>query len=253
MARPIRDGEQQIADLLRHLLVFASRDSGVGFGQFLIDLAAHAARRRPVKADPTRTAAELGSARQRRQRARYIRQYALHSGLRALARLLRLPRYVQLRYLQRLGLEEDVRMAPDQLVADAARHRGEIETTGLLRHACVEYDLEQQIAQLITQARQIAASDGVGDFVGLLDGKRRDADKILLPIPCAPGVRVAQRTHERQQCLEFLAGGAHAAAPANTSRRFARMPAVAPQMLYGPKDSSQVSTSTSRMVRRPTR
>ena len=156
----------------------------------------------------------------------------MHARGRSLARLLRLPRDMQLRHADGPGLGENMRVAPDQLVADAARHGGEIKAPGLLAQQRVKHHLEQQVAQLIAQAIQITAPDGVGNLVGLLDRKRRNAEKILFPIPRAAGCRVPQRAHERQQRLEFLAGAAQSDSSANTSRRFARMPAVAPQILY---------------------
>src|SRR5580692_267496 len=149
-----------------------------------------------------------------------------------------------------------MRMAPDQLVPDPARHRGEVETSGLLGHARVKYHLKQQVTELVAQPIQVAASDGVRDLVRLLDRERGDRDKILLAIPRTAAFRIAQHSYQLQQRLEFVACGTQGASSSvswsNTSRRFASMPAVAPQMLYRPNDSSQVSTSTSRIVRRLT-
>ena len=160
---------------------------------------------------------------------------------------------MQLRHLERLALDEDMRMAPDQLVANPACHRGEVEAAGLLGHAGMKHHLEQQVTELIAQSIEITAPDRVGDLVRLFDRERRDAGKTLLPIPRTAALRIAKGAHQAQQCLEFIAGGAQVASPTNSSRRFASIPAVAPQILYGPKDSSQLSTSTPRIVRRPTR
>src|ERR1700733_241340 len=137
-----------------------------------------------------------------------------------------------------------MRVTPDQLVANPARHGGEIKAAGLLGHARVKHHLEQQIAELIAQPIQVAASDGIGNLIGLLDRERRDADKILLPIPRAAGLRIAKGAHQPQECFQFATGLTQVASSPKRSRRCARMPAVAPQMLYGPKDNSQVSTST---------
>src|SRR5690606_41251518 len=59
----------------------------------------------------------------------------------------------------------------------------EAEMPALFGHARVEHDLEQQIAELVTQVGEVTALDGVGDFVGLFDGVRRDAVEILRDVP----------------------------------------------------------------------
>ena len=69
---------------------------------------------------------------------------------------------------------EDVGMAPNHLVANR-RHDGvEIEGPVFLGYARVEDDLQQQIAELVTEAVDIAALNRIVDFVGFLDGVRRD-------------------------------------------------------------------------------
>jgi hypothetical protein len=47
----------------------------------------------------------------------------------------------------------------------------------------VEHHLQQQVAQLVLQIGQVVAVDRIGDFVGFLDGVRRDAGEILLTGP----------------------------------------------------------------------
>ncbi len=49
-------------------------------------------------------------------------------------------------------------MAADHLVADGARDVGEGEAAGLLGHAGVIDDLEQQIAQFVGQRVEVAAA-----------------------------------------------------------------------------------------------
>ena len=59
----------------------------------------------------------------------------------------------------------------------------------LLRHASVEDDLQQQVAELVAQIDDIAALDRVGDLIGLLDREGRDGGEILLEIPWAAASR----------------------------------------------------------------
>ena len=101
-------------------------------------------------------------------------------------------------------------MAADQLFGDRLDHVAEIERALLLRHAGVEHDLEQQVAQLVAQVGEIAAGDGVGDLVGFLERVGRDGREILLQVPRAAGAGRAQRRHDLDQPAD-VAGGVHAA------------------------------------------
>jgi len=70
------------------------------------------------------------------------------------------------------------------------------------RRTRADGDLQQQIAELVAECRVIATIDGVGDFVGFLDRVRRDRVEILLAIPRAAAVGVAQRGHDAQQVVD---------------------------------------------------
>ena len=89
-------------------------------------------------------------------------------------------------------------MPPQHLVADGPRDVGERKLAGLLRHARVKHDLEQQVAELVLEVRQVVALDGVGDFVSLLDRVWRDRRERLLEVPGATALPMAQRGHDRQ-------------------------------------------------------
>ena len=86
-------------------------------------------------------------------------------------------------------IAEDVRMPADQLVGDGLDHIAEIERALLLRHAGVEHDLQQQIAQFFLEVGEIVARDRVGDLIGFLERVGRDGREILLQIPGAAGFR----------------------------------------------------------------
>src|ERR1700691_2343398 len=103
----------------------------------------------------------------------------------------------------------------------------------LLGQPRMKHDLKQQIAELRTQLLRLAALDGVGHLVGFLNGEWRNAGESLRLIPRTAALRIAQSRHQRKQRLETLAGPAHSV-PASSSRSAARIPAVAPQMLWPP-------------------
>ena len=58
-----------------------------------------------------------------------------------------------------------------------------------LRHAGVEHDLEQQVAEFVLEVAEVAAGDGVGDLVGFLERVGRDGREVLLQVPRAAGLR----------------------------------------------------------------
>ena len=66
------------------------------------------------------------------------------------------------------------------------------KTPGLLGHARVEDDLQQQVAELVAQVFRVAALDGVGDLVGFLDRVRGDRREGLFEIPGTAAVGIAQ-------------------------------------------------------------
>ena len=76
-------------------------------------------------------------------------------------------------------------MPAQHLVADRRDHVGERERAGLLGHARVKHDLEQQVAELVLELAEVAALDRVGDLVRLLDRVRRDRRERLLEVPRA--------------------------------------------------------------------
>ena len=91
---------------------------------------------------------------------------------------------------------EHVRMAPDQLVANARNHIAEIERAALLRHPRVVDHLQKQVAQFVPEAFQVPPRDRVHDFVGFLQRVRGDALKRLPEVPDAPAVRVPKPRHD---------------------------------------------------------
>ena len=139
-----------------------------------------------------------------------------------------------MRQIDRFGLGEHMRVAPHQLLANALRNACKIEATELLGHARVEHHLKQQISEFVAQPLQIAARYRIGHLVRFLNREWRNAREVLLAIPGTAGLRIAQRAHQRQQCIDLLPRAAQVRSSPSTSRRLARMPAVAPQILRSP-------------------
>jgi hypothetical protein len=81
----------------------------------------------------------------------------------------------------------------------------------------VEHDLEQQVAELVLQVVQVAALDGVGDFIGFLDRVGSDGDEGLDGVPFATGIRIAEAGHDLDQAVNLLQG--HAYGPLRTDVR----------------------------------
>ena len=103
-----------------------------------------------------------------------------------------------------------MRMPADHLVRDRGRHLVEIEQPGLLGHAGMVDHLQQEVAQLALEVRQIAPRDRIGDLVGLLDGIACDAREILLEVPRTAALGIAQPRHHLEQALDRrLAAAAH--------------------------------------------
>ena len=104
-------------------------------------------------------------------------------------------------------------MAADELGVDRLDHVAEIEGALLLRHAGVEHDLQQQVAELFLKIGKIVARDGVGDFVGFFERVGRDGREILLQIPRAAGLGRPQRRHDLDQPADVARRG-HEGCPA---------------------------------------
>ena len=95
-----------------------------------------------------------------------------------------------------LFVAEDVRMAADHLFGDRLDDIAEGEFASLFSHLRVIDDLQEQVAQFVAQIVHVAARDGVGDLVGLLDRVGSDGRKVLLDVPGTAGSGVAQGGHD---------------------------------------------------------
>jgi hypothetical protein len=100
-----------------------------------------------------------------------------------------------------LGAGEDMRMAGDHLVDQAARDVVEGEGATFLGHAGMEDHLEQQVAEFLAQVAHVAARDRVRDLVGFLDRVGRDGREVLRDVPRASIARVAEPCHHGEEAV----------------------------------------------------
>ncbi len=224
MPGQIRHHEQQIAQFVSHGVAVALRQGIAHFGQFFIQLVQHRRQVRPVETDPRRALLQLLRALECRQGQRHTGQHtALRRPVGAFGSLGRFPggRALGIRVEHRT--REHVRVATQQLVADAGRDVLEIEQAGLLRHLRVEHHLQQQVAKFQAQIVEVLARDGVGHLVSFLQRVRRDAGEILAQIPGTAFLRVTQAGHEFEQTAGVLHGGHYRGERRQASARFKLM------------------------------
>ena len=62
----------------------------------------------------------------------------------------------------------NVRMAPNQLVADAVQHLGQAKMPPFAGYFAVEYQMQKKIAEFIGHARPISSINGIRELIGLL-------------------------------------------------------------------------------------
>src|SRR5262245_40349453 len=207
VARQVHHREQQIAHLGAGSRAAARGDLGLDLVRLFADLGEHGQGIVPIEADFAGLGLQLERAREGGEPdgdagKRPGLAAAPRGFLRALPFLLTLLRLDALpQSLDRLRREparvaEHVRMAPDELLGQGLHDVAEVESALLLRHPGVEYDLEQEVAQLVTQVLEVAPHNGVGNLVGLLDGVGRDGRKALLKVPRTTGSGRAQRRHD---------------------------------------------------------
>src|SRR6185312_7793407 len=170
--RPVRDREEQIAELLNGMGMPASC---VELSQLLEHLLAHVGRGGPVESHAAGAFAELLRAPQRGQRPRHIGEYAglkraaALGGCRPLVGLVLFPAPVERGRIGRQALlRKNVWMPPSELLCNRASDIRESEPAPLLGEASVEDDLEEQIAELVFQPFRIDRV-GILDSVGILD------------------------------------------------------------------------------------
>src|SRR5262249_46602866 len=91
----------------------------------------------------------------------------------------------------------------DELVDDALCDVGDREASSLGGELRLEDDLQQEIAELVTERRGLAVLDGLEDLVDLLEQIGSQALRCLLAVPRAP-LRATQARHDVDEAAEGL-------------------------------------------------
>src|SRR5262249_9120979 len=100
---------------------------------------------------------------------------------------------------------EDVRVTPDELVADRRDDIVRPERALFAAELRLKHDLEQKIPELAAELLAIAAVDPVDDLARLLEDISAKRGEILLAVPRA-AVGGEQTLHELDQAREGLTG-----------------------------------------------
>ena len=94
---------------------------------------------------------------------------------------------------------EDMRVPADHLARDRLDDVAEIEGALFLRHARMEDDLQEQVAEFVAEIGKIAALDRVGHLIGLFERIGLDRLECLPDVPRAAGFGLAQGGHDLDQ------------------------------------------------------
>ena len=205
MARQVGRGEQQVADLVGHVVGVVPRLHDLL--QLLAHLGDGAPGIVPVEARLGRPAAQLAGVGQRRQvpvDAVDARRRRGVVGQAPLGPLDGLPVGHHVIGPGHLDVAEHVRVAPHHLLGDAPGHVGQREAALLLGDGRVQHHLEQHVAQLAHQLVVAGAvgteqGDGLHQLVGLLHGVAGQAGVRLLAVPRALPAQPAHHLGEAHQ------------------------------------------------------
>ena len=176
----------------------------------LRDLGERLGGRVPVEPDAGGALLQLLGVEQRGGPGRHVVEDALPA---LLLHLDALPAALDLRRGVGDGVGEDVRVPADELGLDVVGHAGEVAGAFFVEHEGEQHDLQQQVAELAVLRVQVAAGDGVGQLVDLLDGVADDVLRRLLAIPGTLHAQDVDDAFERddllaeQSIVERLAAG----------------------------------------------
>ena len=194
----IDDGEQQVTSLRSDGLRVPPGNGRLEFRHFLVQLVDHRGDIGPVKTSPGRHFLRLLSLQQRRQVARYTVEPGDPFPAGTLVGLDLLPLPHDTVSVVDAGVTENMRVPPNELLADRPRHRLQVEAIGLARYLAVEDNLQQDVTQFVGQMPVVAVVDGVDQFVGFLDEVALECRVVLFEIPGA-AVDGTQAGHDLHQ------------------------------------------------------
>ncbi len=205
MPRQIDHREQHVAQFVGKPALVRERQFGAEFADFLGDLVEYRFRRAPVKSHAGGPLLQLFGAGQGGERQGHAIEHTCRLILRgffgALRRLDSLPVVVDRRDAAGKLLFEDMRVTPYHLGDDGFGNRIERKRADFFAHACVENHLEQEVAQLVLKRLHVLALDGIGDFIGFLDGIGRYGCEVLGEVPWAAALRIPQPRHHGEQAV----------------------------------------------------
>jgi hypothetical protein len=195
VASQIRHRKEKIADLVGQRLGRTAAKLGFDLSDLLPKFDEHCPDVIPVEPNLRSLLLELQRARQRRQgegdvaecaARRLSGQAGRRAGLDAKTLFVGLcstPQSFDRSRVPPVSIAEDMRMAAYKLRRDALDHTPEVKQSRFLRHARVEDDLQQEIAQLVAQVVRFAPLNRIGDLVGLLNREGRDRCECLFQVP----------------------------------------------------------------------
>src|SRR3984957_13780429 len=99
-----------------------------------------------------------------------------------------------------------MRMSANELGGDGLDDTAEIKQARLFRHACVKDDLQQKVAEFLTQIFARTALDRVGHFVGFFDRERGARSEGLLDSPRAAVNRITEPRHNVDKATNVARG-----------------------------------------------
>src|ERR1700722_7245561 len=99
-----------------------------------------------------------------------------------------------------------MRMSATELGGDALDDTAEIKQARLFRHASVKDDLQQKVAEFLTQIFARTAFDRVGYFVGFFDCERAVPREGFRDPPRAAVNRITERRHDVDKATNVARG-----------------------------------------------
>src|SRR3984893_6923683 len=99
-----------------------------------------------------------------------------------------------------------MRMSANELGGDGLDDTAKTKRPRLFRHAGVKDDLQQKVAEFLTQIFARTALDRVGHFVGFFDRERGDRSEGLLDVPRAAVNTITERRHDVDKATNVARG-----------------------------------------------
>ncbi len=187
LACKIDHAKQEISQFLLDVLTHSAGYGLAQFLDFLLNLVQDLRSLIPIKADPGRLFLRMLRSKQGWECGRRTIHHGAFSPFFRAFDLLPLPEH--LRAFRGSRISENMRMAPDELLANPLDDLLETEGLSFARHVRVHDYVKKQIAQFLSQISVIRLLYGLDGLVAFLDERRTQAFMRLLPIPRATSGR----------------------------------------------------------------